>query len=264
MNILEADSLVKSFGRRRVVDGVSLRVGTAEIVGLLGPNGAGKTTSFRMICGLLEPDAGTVFLSGLDVTYWPMYRRAREGGMGYLAQERSVFGKLTVEQNLLCLLELLNVSRKARQQRCDVLLRQFHIEHLRKSKASRLSGGERRRLEIARCLISDPEIIMLDEPFAGIDPITVQGIQSIICDLQERGISILITDHAAREILQIVDRCYVISGGKVLCDGTPEEIRDHEEVRRCYLGDMDAPLAGPPVPPVGVRQTREGVRQRSH
>ena len=142
MNILEADGLVKSFGRRRVVDGVHLHVGQGEIVGLLGPNGAGKTTCFRMICGMLEPDAGTVFLSGLDVTSWPMYRRAREGGMGYLAQERSVFEKLTVEQNLLCMLELLGVRGKARRQRCEELLRQFNIEHIRKSKASRLSGGE--------------------------------------------------------------------------------------------------------------------------
>ncbi len=246
MNILEADGLVKSFGRRRVVDGVNLHVGQGEIVGLLGPNGAGKTTCFRMICGMLEPDAGTVFLSGLEVTSWPMYRRAREGGMGYLAQESSVFKKLTVEQNLLCMLELLGVRGRARRHRCQELLKQFNIEHIQKSKAARLSGGERRRLEIARCLVSEPEIIMLDEPFAGIDPVTVQSIQSIICDLQEQGISILITDHAAREILQIVDRCYVIDVGKVLCDGTPEEIKSHEEVRRRYLGDMDGvPSPGP-------------------
>ena len=219
MNILEAEGLVKSFGRRRVVDGVNLFVRQGEIVGLLGPNGAGKTTCFRMICGMLEPDAGTVFLSGLEVTSWPMYRRAREGGMGYLAQESSVFKKLTVEQNLLCMLELLGVRSRARKERCQELLEQFNIQHIRKSRAARLSGGERRRLEIARCLVSEPEIIMLDEPFAGIDPVTVQGIQSIICDLQDQGISILITDHAAREILQIVDRCYVIASGKVLREG---------------------------------------------
>lgn len=246
MRIMEAEGLVKSFGRRRVVDGVNLHVGQGEIVGLLGPNGAGKTTCFRMICGMLEPDAGTVFLSGLEVTSWPMYRRAREGGMGYLAQESSVFKKLNVEQNLLCMLELLGVSGKARRLRCQELLQQFKIEHIRKSKAARLSGGERRRLEIARCLVSDPEIIMLDEPFAGIDPVTVQSIQTIICDLQEQGISILITDHAAREILQIVDRCYVIAEGKVLCDGTPDDIKNHEEVRRRYLGDIDAPITNPP------------------
>lgn len=252
MRVLEAEGLVKSFGRRRVVDGVQLHVEQGEIVGLLGPNGAGKTTCFRMICGMLEPDAGTVFLSGLDVTCWPMYRRAREGGMGYLAQESSVFKKLSVEQNILCMLELLGVRGRARRQRCNELLRQFKIEHIRKSRASRLSGGERRRLEIARCLVSDPEIIMLDEPFAGIDPVTVQSIQSIICDLQEQGISILITDHAAREILQVVDRCYVIDTGKVLCDGTPEEIKNHAEVRRRYLGDIDAPIIGPPAPHLNV------------
>ncbi len=248
MRIMEADGLVKSFGRRRVVDGVQLHVEQGEIVGLLGPNGAGKTTCFRMICGMLEPDAGTVFLSGLEVTSWPMYRRAREGGMGYLAQESSVFKKLSVEQNLLCMLELLGIRSKARRQRCNELLKQFNIEHIRKSKAARLSGGERRRLEIARCLVSEPEIIMLDEPFAGIDPITVQSIQGIICDLQKQGISILITDHAAREILQIVNRCYVIASGKVLCSGTPDEIKNHEEVRRRYLGDIDAPITGSPTP----------------
>jgi lipopolysaccharide export system ATP-binding protein len=219
-----------------------------EITGLLGPNGAGKTTCFRMICGMLEPDAGTVFLSGLDVTSWPMYRRSREGGMGYLAQDPSVFGKLTAEQNLLCMLELLGVRGKARRQRCHELLEQFNIEYIRKRKASRLSGGERRRLEIARCLVSEPEIIMLDEPFAGIDPVTVQSIQATISSLKARGISILITDHAAREILQIVDRCYVIDEGRVLCHGTPEEIKEHEEVRRRYLGDIDAPITGPPAP----------------
>jgi lipopolysaccharide export system ATP-binding protein len=239
MEILDVHGLVKSFGRRRVVDGVDLHVTQGEIVGLLGPNGAGKTTSFRMICGMLEPDAGSVFLSGQEVTTWPMYRRAKDGGMGYLAQESSVFRKLSVEQNLTAMLELLGVPRKTRRQRCQELLEQFNIEHLRKSKASKLSGGERRRLEIARCLVSDPEIIMLDEPFAGIDPITVQSIQAIIRGLQDQEISILITDHAAREILQIVDRCYVIDNGKVLCSGIPEEVQQHEEVRRRYLGEFD-------------------------
>lgn len=244
MNVLEATGLVKSFGRRRVVDGVNLHVQAGEVVGLLGPNGAGKTTSFRMICGMIEPDAGSVFLSDQDVTNWPMFRRARDGGMGYLAQESSVFRKLTVEQNLICMLELLGVRGRARRQRCQELLEQFSIVHVRKSRASRLSGGERRRLEIARCLVSEPEIIMLDEPFAGIDPVTVQSIQSIIRDLQSQGISILITDHAAREILQIVDRCYVINSGSVMCSGTAEEVKQHEEVRRSYLGDIDAPITG--------------------
>lgn len=262
MRVLETEGLVKSFKRRLVVDGVNLHVQQGEIVGLLGPNGAGKTTCFHMICGMLEPDAGRVYLSELDVTSWPMYRRARDGGMGYLAQESSVFRKMTVEQNLLCMLELLGVPGRARRQRCRDLLTQFEIEHIRKSKASRLSGGERRRLEIARCLTSEPEIIMLDEPFAGIDPVTVQNIQSVIRDLQRHGISILITDHAAREILQIVDRCYVIASGKVLCSGTSAEIKQHAEVRRRYLGDIDAPITGPPAPHMNVvRATAARQRQ---
>jgi lipopolysaccharide export system ATP-binding protein len=206
-----------------------------------------------MICGMIEPDAGSVFLSDQEVTNWPMFRRARDGGMGYLAQESSVFRKLTVEQNLWCMLELLGVRGRARRQRCLELLEQFSIAHVRKSRASRLSGGERRRLEIARCLVSEPEIIMLDEPFAGIDPVTVQSIQNIIRDLQEQGISILITDHAAREILQIVDRCYVINSGSVMCDGTAEEVKEHEEVRRSYLGDIDAPITN--TAPDGIRKS---------
>ncbi len=248
MSILRVERLVKTFGRRKVVDGVSLQVDTGEIVGLLGPNGAGKTTCFRMTCGLIEPDQGKVILSGTDVTSWPMFLRARDGGMGYLAQESSVFRKLSAEQNLLAVMELLGMSRKARRARCDDLLEQFKITHIRRSKAGKLSGGERRRLEIARCLVSDPEIIMLDEPFAGIDPVTVQSIQSVIHDLQAQGIAILITDHAAREILQITDRTYVISEGKVLCQGTTDEIVRHPDVKRKYLGEIDATSTGPPRP----------------
>ena len=240
MPILEVNGLVKSFGRRRVVDGVSFEVDHGEIVGLLGPNGAGKTTSFRMTCGMIEPDKGQVFLNEQDVTQWPMYRRAREGGMGYLPQQTSVFAKLSTEQNLLAMMELLGMNRRQRKLRCDELLEQFRITHIRRSKAGKLSGGEKRRLEIARCLVSNPEIIMLDEPFAGIDPVTVQSIQGIIGDLRDRGISILITDHAAREILQITDRTYVISEGQVLCSGTAEEIVRHDEVRQKYLGDIDS------------------------
>ncbi len=262
MNVLEAAGLVKVFGRRRVVDGVHLHVAQREIVGLLGANGAGKTTTFRMICGMLEPDAGSVHLMGIDATSWPMYRRARDGRMGYLAQEKSIFGKLTTEQNLLCMLELLGIHGRARRQRCDELLKQFNIEHVRKNRAAKLSGGEQRRLEIARCLISEPEIIMLDEPFAGIDPKTVQSIQAIICDLQQQGISILITDHAAREILQIVDRCYVIHDGKVLYDGVPDEVKQHEQVRRLYLGDIDGPAAGPPAPHMLVPRAVHERRRR--
>jgi lipopolysaccharide export system ATP-binding protein len=218
---------------------------TGEIVGLLGPNGAGKTTCFRITCGMIEPDKGKVFLSGTDVTTWPMFRRARDGGMGYLAQESSVFRKLSTEQNLLAVMELLGIARKTRRSRCDELLDQFRITNVRRSKARDLSGGERRRLEIARCLVSDPQIIMLDEPFAGIDPVTVQSIQSIIVDLADRGIAILITDHAAREILQITDRTYVISDGKVLCHGTTDEIIHHPQVKAKYLGELDAVTTAP-------------------
>lgn len=248
MSILRVEGLVKTYGRRRVVDGVSLHVERGEVVGLLGPNGAGKTTCFRMTCGMIEADQGKVFLNGVDVTSWPMYRRAREGRMGYLAQESSVFRKLSVQQNLLAVMQLLDMPRNARQARCDQLLEQFKIAPLRRAKAGKLSGGERRRLEIARCLVSDPKIIMLDEPFAGIDPVTVQSIQTIIGQLQRRDIAILITDHAAREILQITDRTYVIDQGKVLCHGTTDQIIHHEQVKRKYLGELDAAAAGPPRP----------------
>ncbi len=238
--ILEAVELQKTYGRRRVVDGVNLEVGQAEIVGLLGPNGAGKSTSFRMICGMVEPDRGRVYLDGRDVTNWPMFRRARDGHMGYLPQEPSVFKKLTVEQNISALLELLGVNRATRLERTEQLLAEFNITHLRKNKAGGLSGGERRRLEIARCLVSNPKIIMLDEPFAGIDPVTVQSIQGVIAQLRDNGISVLITDHAAREILNTVDRCYVIYQGQVLIDGSPEEVKQHPKVREEYLGEMDS------------------------
>ena len=238
MDVLNVVGLEKTYGRRKVVNGVSMRVGEAEIVGLLGPNGAGKSTSFRMTCGLVIPDRGQVFLGGEEVTHWPMFRRARDCGMGYLAQESSVFRKLTVEQNISAMLELLGVSRTERRRRTDELLTQFKITHIRRSKASKLSGGERRRLEIARCLVSNPRIIMLDEPFAGIDPVTVQSIQQTIFDLRETGISILINDHAALEILADVDRCYVISKGIVLCEGTPDEVKQHPEVRKQYLGNI--------------------------
>lgn len=240
MSVLNVEGLEKSYGRRKVVNGVSMVVNQAEIVGLLGPNGAGKSTSFKMTCGIVKPDRGRVFLGEKDVTNWPLYRRASEGHMGYLAQESSVFRKLTVEQNILSIYELLGVPYRERKLRTNQLLEDFEITHIRRSKAGKLSGGERRRLEIARCLVSNPEIIMLDEPFAGIDPVTVQSIQEIIAKLRQRGIAILITDHAAREILQTVDRCYVISKGTVLCEGHPDEVRKHPEVRREYLGDIVA------------------------
>ncbi len=239
MSILQVNELVKTFGRRRVVDGVTLNVYRGEIVGLLGPNGAGKTTTFRMICGQLKPDRGAVTLAGKDVTEWPMFQRARYGGMGYLPQQSSIFAKLTVQQNLIAMMQLLKMDRKTQKRRCDELLEQFKIGKLRKSKAGKLSGGERRRLEIARCLVSDPEIIMLDEPFAGIDPVTVQNIQEVIQELREAGLSILITDHAAREILQITDRTYVVSEGQILCSGSADEIVQNEEVKTKYLGEID-------------------------
>jgi lipopolysaccharide export system ATP-binding protein len=243
MTMLEVKGLVKHYGRRRVVDGVSFSVQPAEIVGLLGPNGAGKTTSFRMVCGMIRPDAGKVLLGGVDVTRWPMYRRARDGGMGYLAQESSVFRKLTVEQNLLAVMELLGMDRTARLRRCEELLQQFDIAGLRRSLAMNLSGGERRRLEIARALVSNPKLILLDEPFTGIDPVTVASIQEMVRRLRASGISILITDHQVRETLQITDRSYVIRGGRVLCDGPPQVVLAHPEARRYYFGEqMD--LAG--------------------
>ncbi len=246
MAMLEARGLVKIYGKRRVVDGVDFEVHDGEIVGLLGPNGAGKTTSFRMTCGMIEPNAGKVTLAGKDVTNWPMYRRSRDGGMGYLAQESSVFRKLTVEQNLLGMMEMLGVDRVTRKRRCDELLEEFQIAKLRKSLAQSLSGGERRRLEIARALVSDPKIILLDEPFTGIDPVTIANIQKIIRGLAKNGISILITDHQVRETLQITDRSYVVRAGKVLCHGSPREVTTHPEARKHYFGeDMEINLRGP-------------------
>ncbi len=237
MALLKVRGLVKSYGRRRVVDGVDFEVHPGEIVGLLGPNGAGKTTTFRMACGMIDPDAGRVTLAGHDVTSWPMYRRAKEGGMGYLAQESSVFRKLSVQKNLLGVMEMLGMNRKVRWRRTEQLMEQFGITHLRRSKAMSLSGGERRRLEIARALVSDPQIILLDEPFTGIDPVTIDSIQGIIRDLRERGISILITDHQVRETLEITDRSYVIRGGQVLCHGRPREVLNHPEAHKHYFGE---------------------------
>jgi len=247
--MLEVHGLVKIYGTRRVVDGVDFQVQRGEIVGLLGPNGAGKTTSFRITCGMIEPNAGTVLLGGLDVTGWPMYRRARDGGMGYLAQDPSVFRKLSVQDNLLGVMEMLGVGRKVRRQRCNELLDQFNIAGLRKAKAISLSGGERRRLEIARALVSNPKIILLDEPFTGIDPVTVDSIQEIIRCLRDDRIAILITDHQVRETLQITDRSYVIREGRVLCHGTPDEVLSNPEARQCYFGeDMDLGRSPPPPP----------------
>lgn len=256
--LLKAEGLVKKYGSRTVVNGVSFEVNRAEVVGLIGPNGAGKTTSFRMTCGLVEPDKGVVTLGGKDVTYWPLYRRAKEGGMGYLAQESSVFKKLNVEDNLLGVMELLGFDAKARQKRMNELLDQFKIEHIRKSKAGSLSGGERRRLEIARCLVSNPEIILFDEPFTGIDPITIKGIQVIIRDLCRQGISILITDHQFRETLQITDRTYLVAKGQIECHGSPQEVLNHPKAREVYFGEEENPgedsaaIVKPRRPTIGV------------
>ncbi|MDR0869537.1 MAG: LPS export ABC transporter ATP-binding protein [Planctomycetaceae bacterium] len=235
--VLNVEGLVKIYGKRRVVDGVSFHVNKGEIVGLLGPNGAGKTTSFRMACGLINTNGGIVHLGGQDVTNWAMYRRSREGGMGYLPQEKSVFQKLSVQNNLLAVMEMLGMKRSERKKRCDELLEKFHLTHLRRNYGGGLSGGERRRLEIARALVSNPKIILLDEPFAAVDPITVTGIQDIIRQLSQDGIAILITDHSVQDTLQITQRSYVIQAGQVLCHGTPEEVLGNPEARKVYFGE---------------------------
>jgi lipopolysaccharide export system ATP-binding protein len=264
MTLLLVRGLVKNYGRRRVVDGVDFEVAPGEIVGLLGPNGAGKTTTFRMACGMIDPDAGKVVLQDKDVTEWPMFKRCRDGGMGYLAQESSVFRKLSVQNNLLGVMELLGMSRKDRRRRCDELLEQFGVTKLRKAKAMSLSGGERRRVEIARCLVSNPQIILLDEPFTGIDPVTIASIQEIVRDLRSRGISILITDHQVRETLEITDRSYVIRAGQVLCHGRPEEVLRNPDARKYYFGEgMDVTVRGraavqaaPAMPVLTTSQSR--------
>jgi len=235
--ILRVEGLVKIYGSRRVVDGVSFYVDKGEVVGLLGPNGAGKTTSFRMACGLINTNGGTVFLGNKNVTDWPMYRRSRDGGMGYLPQDRSVFQKLTVQNNLYGVMEMLSMKRGDRKKRCDELLEKFHLTHLRRSYGGSLSGGERRRLEIARSLVSNPKIILLDEPFAAIDPVTVADIQEIIRKLAAEGIAILVTDHSVQDTLEITKRSYVIQAGKVLCHGTPEEVLANPEARKVYFGE---------------------------
>jgi lipopolysaccharide export system ATP-binding protein len=232
---LEVKDLVKSYGGRRVVNGLSLRIEKGEIVGLLGPNGAGKTTAFYMTVGLIRPDAGQVIFNDVDVTYLPMHKRAKMG-MGYLAQEPSVFRQLTVEQNILCILESLPISKAERKMRLEQLLQELHLEPLAKKVAITLSGGERRRLEITRALVTDPTVLMLDEPFANIDPISVNEVQHMIRMLSQKNISVLITDHNAREIFTVVNRSYLVREGKVLLSGTVDELVNNEEARRSYLG----------------------------
>ena len=233
--LLHTDGLTKTYRGRRVVDGVSIAVGEGEIVGLLGPNGAGKTTSFRMVVGMITPDRGTVVFDDKDITRMPMYRRARRG-LGYLSQEPSVFRKLTVLDNVTAVLEARGVPRKERKDRALGLLEELQLTHLLGSYGETLSGGERRRLEIARALATRPKLLLLDEPFAGVDPITVEEIQKILRQLVERGIAILITDHAVTEALRISDRAYILDRGKVIAEGMPHEIIANEIVRRVYLG----------------------------
>ena len=234
--LLTAERLDKSFGARRVLRDVSVRISAGEVVGLLGPNGAGKTTTFYIIVGLLRPDGGRVALNGVDVTDLPMYQRAR-AGISYLPQEPSVFRKLTVEQNILAILETLPISAEERQGRLWRLLEELSIAHLAKTKAYALSGGERRRLEITRALVISPAFMLLDEPFAGIDPIAVTDIQNIIRQLKERGIGVLITDHNVRETLGICDRAYILNEGSILEEGIPSHIAESRQAREIYLGE---------------------------
>jgi lipopolysaccharide export system ATP-binding protein len=234
---LSVEGVRKSYRKRTVVKGVSLAVARGESVGLLGPNGAGKTTVFYMITGLIAADAGRIVLDGNDITGLPMYRRARLG-IGYLPQEASIFRGLTVEQNIMAVLELVEPDRKRRQEQLDSLLEEFRIADRRKLPAIALSGGERRRCEIARALASGPSFMLLDEPFAGVDPLAVGDIQNLVRHLTDRGIGVLITDHNVRETLSLVERAYVIYEGQVLTQGKPEEIIANEDVRRVYLGDM--------------------------
>jgi lipopolysaccharide export system ATP-binding protein len=234
---LTAVNVQKSYGGRMVVKGVSIATGRGEAVGLLGPNGAGKTTVFYMITGLVSADAGTITLDGRDVTRLPMYRRARLG-IGYLPQEASIFRGMTVEQNIMAVLELTEPRKKKRKEQLDSLLEEFKITRLRKSPSLALSGGERRRCEIARALASRPSFMLLDEPFAGIDPLAVGDIQDLVRHLTQRGIGVLITDHNVRETLDLIDRAYIIYDGRVLTHGNPQEIKANPDVRRVYLGDM--------------------------
>ena len=234
--LLSCEGLVKTYrGGKKAVRGIDFHVGRGEIVGLLGPNGAGKSTTFRMACGLTVPTEGRVILTGTDVTQWPLYRRARRG-MGYLPQDDSVFKKLSVEQNLFAVLEFQPITKQAQRKRADALLEQFKIADKRKQTAGTLSGGERRRLEIARCLASKPDLILLDEPFTGIDPVTIHSIQDIIRELRDCGISILLTDHRERETLTITDRSYIVCEGKVLVSGTAREVLSDPVAQEKYFG----------------------------
>ena len=234
--LVSAEGLVKIYHGRRVVSDVSINVHAGEVVGLLGPNGAGKTTSFYMVMGLIRPDGGRIVFRDVDITHIPMYRRARMG-MGYLAQEPSIFRKLTVEENIIAILETLAISRAERKARCEKLLNELGLAHLRKQKAMTLSGGERRRLEITRAMVTNPSFIMLDEPFSGVDPLAVADVQQIILHLKEMNLGILITDHNVRETLRVVDRAYLMCQGKILVEGSSEFLINDPEARKVYLGE---------------------------
>ena len=239
MRGLEVRSIAKSYDKRAVLHDVSLHVERGEVVGLLGPNGAGKTTCFYSVMGLARPDAGRIYLDGRDITHLPMYRRAILG-LGYLPQETSIFRGLTVEQNIRAVIEISEPDENAREARLEQLLGEFGLTHLRESPAMALSGGERRRCEIARSLAAEPSIMLLDEPFAGIDPISIADIRDLVCDLKQRDIGVLITDHNVRETLDIVDRACIIYDGQVLFEGTPQALVADENVRRLYLGESFA------------------------
>jgi lipopolysaccharide export system ATP-binding protein len=234
--VLCTDGLVKRFGKRTVVNCVSISITQGEIVGLLGPNGAGKTTTFRMVVGVLRPNGGKVTIDDRVITRLPMYKRARLG-INYLPQEPSIFRKLTVEENIMSILQTMRYSRKQRKERLNELLAELGVEHIRKSEAYTLSGGERRRVEIARALVTEPKFILLDEPFAGIDPIAVEDIQNIVADLRKKGLGILITDHNVRETLEITDRAYIISDGTILTQGNAEFLSNDPGARKIYLGE---------------------------
>ena len=235
-SVLQAQHLVKIYSKRTVVNDVSLQVKQGEIVGLLGPNGAGKTTTFYMITGMIRPNSGSIIIDDTDLTQFPMYRRARRG-LAYLPQEASIFRKLTVEENLLAIYEMLGVPREESRQKTHRLLEELNITHIAKSKGYQLSGGERRRTEIARTLVTNPKFILLDEPFAGVDPIAVEDIQNIVHSLKDRGIGVLITDHNVHETLSITDRAYLLFEGKILKEGNAEFLAEDEEARRLYLGE---------------------------
>ncbi len=234
--ILRTENLVKVFKKRRVVNGVSIRIKQGQIVGLLGPNGAGKTTTFRMVVGLLKPQRGDIFLDDKKITTYPMYKRARLG-LNYLPQEPSIFQKMTVENNIMAILQTMKLKRKERRERLEKALEELGISHIRKSMAYTLSGGERRRAEIARALVTDPRFILLDEPFAGIDPIAVEDIQNIVAGLKKKGLGILITDHNVRETLAITDMAYIMADGVILTEGNSEFLANDPEARKIYLGE---------------------------